>query len=214
MFSITRAVATLGLVFGLPLLLVGDPRGGSRGKPEDPVVNMLLSEERSVREQAQAEILEARAKLIADLLTIIGDEDNRLKRHDSVSRAMYILGEMRATEAIETLVSNITHPIDNPPHEPRPSIHPSIVTQDARPLSAWPAVMALVKIGEPSLQPVLNKLRDYSDMSEKSAYVLVLAGIKGRESAATILRDAIAKETNPQRRARLENGLSLLLKLN
>ena len=114
---------------------------------------------------------------------------------------------------VETLVSNITHPIDNPPGEPRPPIHPPIKTKDARPISAWPAVMALVKIGEPSVQPVLNELKDFSDHNKKLAYVLVLAGVRGRESAATILSEAIAKETDPKRRVRLKEGLETLLSL-
>jgi hypothetical protein len=210
MFSSRELVLLLVLLGAITVLGAGTVQP----QPEEPAVRRLLSADAETRQEAKREILEARTKLIADLLKMIGDEDNRLKRHDSVSKAMYILGEMRATEAIETLVSNITHPIDNPPGEPRPSIHPKIVSRDARPLSAWPAVMALVKIGEPSVQPALNRLRNYLSTNEKSACVLVLEGVRGRESAATILKDAIAKETDPQRRSRLENGLNLLLKLD
>lgn len=187
--------------------------GATTTQPEGPAVKRLLSTAPDTREKAQQELLAARTKLISELIEIVADKQNyiQIATRDSVRRAMFILGEMRAIEATEVLVANIGFPdvlprgaqewpFASPPH-----------TIASCPLKTWPAVEALIKIGEPSCKLVLDKLATTTSSSEDGACIRVLFELLGRDRASAVLKDAIAGEQDSKRRERLSGALGLLL---
>ena len=182
-----------------------------------PAIERLLSGDVQEIRKVRDELLADRADLIARLVSIIQDEDNLRTRYVSVSAAMFILGEMRATEAVEPLVKHIAFPWVVPPGgEPRPGppLGSSVVRPWWRAQETHPAVEALVKIGEPCLPEVLNKLASTGGGSEEASCLCLLVGLRERDVVAEILKDAIEKETDTERRTRLNNSLNRLAEMD
>jgi hypothetical protein len=202
----------LVLVCAMVVLCVG--RGHSQGN--QPAAARLLADDAETRDEAKGELLAARADLISALVSIVGDEENQTARPESVRAAMFILGEMRATEAIGVLVANIAFPDTLPP----PAAPPpggfvgtgSLYTIRSRPLEQWPAVEALTKIGEPCLQPIIGKLATTGDVREMGACIRVLTELRDDDSASLLLAHAIAQQADHEARQRLLGALNLLLR--
>jgi len=211
MRSATQLVLALLCVIGL--LCIG--RGHSQG--QEPAAKRLLADDAKARDEARDELLAARADLISALVSIVGDEENQPARPESVRAAMFILGEMRAREAIEVLVANIGFPDTlPPPAEPgRTRIMGThfLHTIRSRPLEQRPAVEALTKIGEPCLQPIIDKLATTGDVREIAACIRVLTELRDDDSASLLLAHAIAQGPDHETRQRLLGALDLLLRV-
>ena len=79
-----------------------------------------------------------------------------------------------------------------------------------------PAVQALAKIGEPCIEATINKLATTYNVAEQDACFRVLIELREPGLASAMLKRAVARETDPKKRERLQNGvdrLDLLLKI-
>ena len=77
----------------------------------------------------------------------------------------------------------------------------------------YPATEALVKVGEPCLRTVITKLASTESVNVMKACCGVLVGLRGRDSAVEILKEAIGKETEVNRRNRLQKCVDWLKQL-
>jgi len=191
--------------------------GGCREEKQATAVERLLSKESEEIYEAQNELIRARKDLIARLINIVDEKENRLTRRASVRATIFILGEMRAVEAVQVLVGHIGFPYvyEYTAGESIP------VDADGGTLwrgikgiqKTYPAVKALIKIGEPSLDDVINKLSSTDHLTEQKACLGVLVGLRQRDSVIEMLKDAIKKETDTKKKDRLQRGLDLLTQM-
>lgn len=211
--------------------------------PKTPAVRGLLSPDPAEREQGQRELLEYRARVIAELSATVatwGEErdstmmdpvrsgEPKVIQTDSAQRAIYILGEMRATEAAAVLTANLGFPcatIDPkvwlrrdataglPREVPRQiSMYRTIASRPLEKLNL-PAVEALLKIGEPCLGPLLEGLASNPNTVKQGAWIRVLLDLRGHDGTAALLKDALTEEKDPARRTCLEKCLDILEKV-
>jgi hypothetical protein len=177
----------------------------------------LLSNDVNVIEEAKDELIATRRNLIEGLIKIVNQKENRIKREASVRAAIIVLGEMRAVEAVELLVDNIGFPyVMEPWSEPRPGPPAGMGTIGlglSRIQKTYPAVGALVKIGEPCLNAVINKIASTENVNEQKACLGVLINLKPRNSVICMLEDAANKETDTKKKDRLQHSLDMLKRL-
>jgi len=186
-------------------------------KEEKPTpVERLLSKDGKEIYEAQNELFTARKDLIGQLINIVKDKQNRLRRRASVRAAMFILGEMRAVEAVQVLVDHIGFPQvyeytgeSIPVDAEGGMLHRGIKGFQ----KTYPAVKALIKIGEPCFSDLISKLSSTDHMTEKKACLGVLVGLRQRDSVIEMLKDAIKKETDTQKKDRLQSSLDLLAQM-
>jgi len=190
---------------GFFYLTIGLAAAAEEKPSEDSAAKRLLTQGGGVREEAQSELLAARAKLISDLSAIIRDHENQLWRTASVSVAMSILGEMRAPEAAEVLASYIAFPQVLPSDGRR-----LVMIVSTGSTTHWRAAEALIKIGAPCVPAVVDKLAHTDNSDEGEACLAVLHALLERDSVSQVLEKAIARERDAKSRSRLEAGLTLL----
>jgi len=193
----TAYLVTIGLACCLP------------AQAQDGAAQRLLSDDRAVRDQAVRDLLEQRVSLAAELLTMIDEEEDWTDRSAAAKAATYVLGEMRAVETAPTLVRFINYERVGLPMSLSPQA-PVYSTE----LWMVPAVQALVKIGEPCIGQVMNRLRGETGDAPGPAdlYCLrVLVELKGVAGTAEMIVAAITTEGDPGRRERLMLALQLLL---
>jgi hypothetical protein len=166
----------------------------------------LLSEKVEIREHARKELLTNLMEAKGVLIQIVSNVENQRRKEDSVSQAIFILGEMRSVEAIEALVSNIGFPVVS--RESDPDVPRHVGMGDfGKPL---PAVDALIKIGEPCLIRIIKKIGEADHVTEHKACLRVLLALKGRETTEAMMKDALEKETDARKRTRRKNSLIML----
>lgn len=177
---------------------------------EDPTA-LLSSNEPGVRNQAVRDLLAERASLVAQLTTMVDEQEDWEERAEQAKAAAYLLGEMRAVEAVPALVQFI--------NLERAGLGPMLPAPLAPVSSAdlWtlPAVRALVKIGEPCLDAVMSRLRGDGPGPTQpwvGPYCLrVLVELRGVQGTAEMLVPAITAEPDTDRRKLLLMSLQYLL---
>ena len=98
----------------------------------------LLAASVEERQNAQAQMRADHKKLIADLIAIVDDKDSSKTISGSMELAIQLLGDLRATEAIDTLTKHLTFV----PISPDGTYDlPHMVEE------AYPCAVALVSIG-------------------------------------------------------------------
>ena len=191
--------------------------GTLSGTRKTSTLERLLSNDVNVIEEAKDELITTRKHLIDGLIKIVNQKENRIKREASVRAAIIVLGEMRAMEAVELLVDNIGFPyVMEPLSEPRPG--PPAGMGTIRPglngiQKTYPAIGSLLKIGEPCLNAVINKMASTENVNEQKACLGVLIGLHHRDFIIKMLNDKLNKETVLEKRDRLKNGLNILTKI-
>ena len=189
--------------------LVGLGAGPEREKPTP--LERLFSKDIIEIKMAQDELIAVRKDLIARLIDIIKVKENRLRNQASVKAAIFILGEMRALEAIEVLVDHIGFP---DVYEGKPltvNIEARMLHRGIKNIGeVYPAAEGLIKIGEPCLDPVIIKLTSSVSATEQKACLAVLVGLRHQDFVIHMLKEAVNKETDTKKRDRLQNSLDLL----
>jgi hypothetical protein len=166
------------------------------------VVRGLLSDSEQERKNAESQIIKDRNIMVMKLVALIREEDNRFKRPDSVDRAMRLLGEMRAPAGVDILVEHIGFPILAEFGTPRGGTGGKS-QMGKSPADLFPAVNALIAIGQPSIEPILKKIANDDDVVARRAYIEVLRELENR----TAIRKRFVREIEkfsgrPQERLR------------
>ena len=122
---------------------------------------------------------------------------------DNKVLAIYLLGELQPsdTDAIEVLIELIdlkatkSEPPGRPPRWPE-----------------YPAEGALMTIGMPAANPILNHLPTETKNLRRHLLCEALKHIEGKEPAEDHIKQQLSTETDPKRRANLEAALKELKK--
>lgn len=172
-------------------------------------VQRLMSKDGEVLYTARDELVAGRKELIGQLIDIIRKKENRIYNKTRVRAAMYILGEMRAVEAVEVLVEHLGFP-----HTGEGGVvvmHGGMLGSSLKAAGKmYPGVDALIKIGEPCLDAVVAKLESPVIVRP---YVAVLVGLRGRDWTVETLKTAMEKETGAEKKRWLKRSFDGLAEL-
>jgi HEAT repeat protein len=160
-------------------------------------VERLRSEDIAVRNTAADAILERRQEALKSAAIIQGIEKIVVEFADNESRkgtartAIDLLGNLQSSRSVPVLVQQLTfHSFYKDTKRPQP--------RD----DYFPSVGALIKIGEPSLNPVLDRAeRSDDDEVARSAAFVVKGILKGE--AASFLQQRAANQTDSKASQRL-----------
>ena len=174
-----------------------------------PAVERLMSSDGEVLFPARDELIAARKELIDQLIAIISEKENRIGKPASVRAAMYVLGEMRAVEAIDVLIEYMGFPRIFEEGQLAPiSVDGGTMGRSLKATRRiYPGVDALIKIGEPCVDPVVGKLGSSVNMR---ACLGVLVGLRGRDWTIETLTTAMEKETDAEKKRWLKRSLDVL----
>ncbi|HEX7378680.1 MAG TPA: hypothetical protein VF278_16285 [Pirellulales bacterium] len=177
-------------------LLLGDTpesRGEAQRQLEDDVSRASKREKSSVE---------------GDLLWVLANPRNQVRHPDAVRGAMRLLGRQQSRAALRFLIPYMTFPVNTPclgygsdgnPCDPLLApdsyltIH--IATSDGlgRSIVQWcPAVLALIDIGEPAIEPVARELARAEEPVRIRCCLKVLTELEKKHASA---RRAIDKAT-------------------
>jgi len=161
----------------------------------------LEAEEREVREETFGKILKGRRECVQELIALAAKETQGVQGvmveergyapvhypwHDAKHLAMILLGDLRAAEAVPILLENLEYRV------PRFTGYTSGRFAAVRGSAMHPATEALVKIGMPAVEPLVEKLAGLSeDGVARRLGVLVLDEILGRRLARARLQMVI-----------------------
>lgn len=177
----------------------------------------LKSDKREVREETFDRILKERKDCVQELIALAATEvqGRELKLgdqvvveypwHDAKHLAIILLGDLRAAEGVPVLVENLEY--ENPKKVFSGSDEKAAVKG-----SYWhPATESLIKIGMPSVGPVIGKLGGYADNClGRRLCLVVLKGILGPRLAEASLQIAIEEAKDEAARANLKAALRQL----
>lgn len=157
----------------------------------------IASRDASLREQGVSELVRQRKELIRGLIGILKDAGKfpSDEERGAVISAIHVLGEMRAVEAVDTLVHYIDFPASNKP-----------VSHGLRPLGeVYPAVAALIKIGNPSLPAVVEVLKTSTEGDDvvMNNCGWIISHVLSPELVKSYLEIALKAEKDPKKRARI-----------
>jgi hypothetical protein len=183
-------------------------------KPEEvkdiSAVERLMSKDGQEIAAARDELLASRKMLIAQLIDIVDDEEDRAHNKASVETAMYILGEMRALEAIDVLVDHLGFPFTE--NGGITVMHGGMMFQRLEDAGRmYPGVDALIKIGEPCLDAVLAKQK--SPVRRATPYVAAMVVLRGRDWTRETLKTTMEEEPDVEKKKWLKRSLDVLTKV-
>lgn len=186
-------VVTTILVAAVGIMLGVDPTSG-RGVVSS--VSGLQSSDASIRARVASELREARQKTISELMAVAEAPSKPEELNSAKELSIDLLGEYRATEAIELLIKNIEY-------------HVSSITFERVPAANYPCVRALAKIGVPSLHAIIRHLDNPCSEKELKLCANVFRLVDGDDVG--VLRVEIAlKKAEGQARKNLEQLIVLL----
>ena len=208
-----KKLLVIGIVlFGVAaLLLVLE-----RTKPIKSV-RMTSSKKLKIQPEQKQQKLTEREKMIAEQIAIITDPDKRSAGYETVKKAMERLGELPSPEGIEVLVDYIDYPFSR-----YDTILPALALmgggrntvgvpgESAQFSQLCPAIRALVQIGEPCIDAVIDKLSNggRGRFPEKTC-TIVLLDLSHLPSVREKLQKSLPK-VKPGRRYIIERALRAL----
>ncbi|MDP2897372.1 MAG: hypothetical protein Q8Q12_12590 [bacterium] len=182
------------------------------GIAEEPVnrgtgpIESLESADPAQRFAAKGRILDERRSLVQSLLRVVwSDTDDAREVRAEVLRlnspkllAIELLGDLRAKEAISSLLGNLTYRVNTILLGP---------TQGPRLDRQYPAAASLAKIGNPAVPEVLSFLGRSTDPIERHLCVWILVRIDGRDVARFRVEKAIESSRLSDVKANLQAAL-------
>lgn len=195
-----RGILSRIVLSGLAIGLVSGISGAQAPKRRGKLFPGLESESQTVRAQASAEVL-ARHQPddIAAILAIVEKYLSDEARQGTVKDNMLLLGRLRAVQAVPLLVRNLTYEVFYKMTKRLQS------TEDM-----YPAVQALIDIGQPSVRPVLARLAVEGGETLEKNGATTLDRILGRSGARDLLSSEIAAARDEQSQARLRKVMTVL----
>lgn len=174
------AVLCLILVVGSAIAL--HSAGGIQGAYSS-VRSALLGEDPGEAMAAMARISRERSEAISALITITGKHDVDNSWNGVRHRAILLLGEMRAMEAVGPLSNNLAFVPTG-----------TIVTYEALPREAYyPAALALSQIGTPAVKRMLGLISTSRDEQTRNLAAWVVLEAEGKEVAEFRLQKELEK---------------------
>jgi len=163
----------------LLLLVLSAATLGAQGKGVG-MLDALESQSQQERIAASAEIIRRRQIENAQIAQIAAKYVQVEERKGSAKDNLVLLGRLHAAETIPLLVQNMTFAV--------------FYKDTKRPQSVedlYPAVQALIHIGSPSLNPVLERLKNEDGETLQRTGAAVFRGVLGRVWATCVLENEI-----------------------
>ena len=159
----------------------------------------LRSSKKTERDRAAQSILRHKQEMVTEIRKIVTELVHDKRRKGTVKDAIVLLGNFRDAESVPLLVEHLTFEV--------------FYKQRKRPQTIedrFPCVGALIEIGLPSIDGVLEKAQvDGSDWIARCG-ATVIARVLGVKWAVAYLEDRIQQQTEPARRERLARLLKYL----
>jgi len=145
-------------------------------QPAPTIIEMITGDDLTVRARAQKQLLNERTKLIQSLMAQIKKDAQSAKNVWKVRDMMNVLGDIHASESIPVLLQFAGYPHTSPDAgrvepDPRPSFAIGFFDE------SMPATDALVKIGEPAIGPIVDKLTRTNSKMERISLATALRRI-------------------------------------
>jgi len=153
------------------------------------LLSQLQSDDKSVRDLAKHNIIIQRQQSIQSLQRIITDQSTRGDKQETVSIAISLLGELRADEAVQLLVDQLTFQ------------HFRKHLQSDEDL--YPSVGALINIGLQSIQPLLHKVENTDDKTIHILSGYVIYKVLGMPYATMYVDKYKQQQIDPVKKRRL-----------
>lgn len=143
---------TAGVLVALGLLGGTNAIRAQTSDYPNELIQQLRSPNVEVQERAKGKIFQDRAQLIAGLIQFLEDLDpDKVKAgQHSVVTAIEVLGELRAGEAVDALAKYLTFRATDE----------EIIRRIELPEEIYPAVGALIRMGRPAIDPVIDALSE------------------------------------------------------
>jgi len=180
---------------------------GTKDKPLD--TKAFQQQSREGREEAAKSVLQERADLVKDLIQLASTKDDAPRSpgfpqeglwHSSKHLAIQLLGDLRASEAVPALLENMCY------RNPERADLPGMIYRYGG--EAYPAAMALSKIGMPAVQPLIARLSVPGvAASERTTCLWTMKAILGEKLAKAQLQMSIEETKETSAKAKLESAL-------
>jgi len=189
---------------GVLLAAAGHEENKSAESDSKSIKEILMGKDAEAVSRLKMRLPKERREMIQDLIFIIEKEPTGDKRFLDGAQvvAAYLLGELRAEEAVKPLANKI----------------------DVRALFSYEVTMghcfdALVRIGKPASLECLQRLAVEDEkkvegqiIGRRELFLMVVRDVEGEEVAKFMLQRAIEKEEDEKRKANLSSALDLLEK--
>jgi hypothetical protein len=182
-------------VFGLISLLGFAQTGDNRAK----WIQSLHSENEAERESVAVHLVSERDATIGAIEATAKQFVTVDDRKGIAKAAIRLLGELKAEQSVSVLVENLTFEVF---YQESKRLQ---ITEDL-----FPCVGALIKIGIPSIQPVLDKAKFSSDPKALLAATAVVRGVLGDNLGKARLELELRTEPDQARHQRLSSMLESL----
>jgi HEAT repeat protein len=188
-------LAAVGVLSGA--LVAGDSSPGELGQRQG-IAAQLSSHISAEREGAVQSLLSQRKELVEALCEIVHQKNAQRYTAETRAAAAFLLGEMRAPEAVEALNSALA---DNP-------VSP-LFKPDASPYD-FSVSTALAKIGRPAVPEMVKNLRNSDDrLLLRWTVVILVDTLGGREHTLELIGRLIEQEQEPAIKERLKAAKNL-----
>lgn len=177
---------TMSSIAAVALLCSPGAKGGDElPQKERNLASMVASSERSIRQEAIQEVMKGRQETILALSEIVHRRNASKYSGESRATAAYILGEIRASEAVSALSSALGE-----------DLFGSRIIKDLPPPyeSSDVVINALVNIGLPSVAEMTRNLRTTDSKRVMQESVVVLKRVLGGDKRAQELVDTLLEE--------------------
>ncbi len=167
-------------VFALPQSARSEQAGLSGGQDVRNALNKLRSPDEREREEGVRAMRVERTAAVLGLQWIIRERRRDPEAHRYLSPAMRLLGELRAKEAVGTLIENLEFTAPSPVGVSGPTLDP---------LYSKPQLRALIEIGMPAVDPLLKRVQ-----TDPKPIIIERAAIVVREVLGPTLATHYVKE--------------------
>lgn len=156
----------------------------------------------SMDEQSRTELLSKvdadRSELTSALITQLGSSTSKHVKAASI----YLIGRYRLADGVPDLIREIDLEVESPLHAGREPLW-----------ERYPAMEALIAIGQPSIRPTIELLATDKDNLRRELATKVIRYVQGYEVARFILTQASAAQSDTNRKRNLQDALTCLEKL-
>jgi len=166
-------------------------------KGEEPQVGpfaQLKSEREPERQAAVEAIVTYRNDAINAAEQIIEEFGQHEDRKGTVKASILLLGKLQSQRSVPLLLDYLTFEVFYKASKRTQSVE-----------DRFPAVQALVDIGLPSVDPVIDRIEKSKDGTVLVCAAKVLIGILGKDRAIEYVKQKLASEGDPLRKQRLSD---------
>jgi len=154
-----------------------------------------------------------RSDAIRSMIALVGDIEKRKSDPQLVGKAIVLLGNYRAVEAVSVLIETIDYDCSSMQWTP---VGKMKISTDKKHIPEYSSVASLVKIGNHSVIPLLDLLKNVNPASSGSDFIRprlalqVLLALLGRDRLETTLKAELASNSDQSVREHLALSIKTL----